>query len=209
MKQINVKSLVLLALLAALLVVMSFTPLGYLRVGIVSITFNIIPVAIGAAALGPRGGAILGAVFGLTSFVQCFTGDPFGAYLLALNPFFTFVVCVVSRILVGVIAGFADMGFAKLLKNNPLRYSLTGIVSALSNTVLFIFFMITLFGKSQINAAAGGVLDESLNVIQFFAAFATVNAVWEALASFILTGAVCTALYKAGLLNGFRQKAAA
>ena len=36
-----------------------------------------IPVVIGAMILGPAGGAVLGLVFGLTSFYQCFAGDPF------------------------------------------------------------------------------------------------------------------------------------
>lgn len=210
MKQTNVKNLVLMALLAALLVVMSFTPLGYLRLGsFLSITFNVIPVAIGAAALGPKGGAVLGTIFGLTSFAQCFGADPFGAYLLNLNPFFTFVVCVVSRLLVGVIAGCADLGFGRLLKGNPLRFGLTGLAAALSNTVLFIGIMMLLFGKTNINSAAGGVMDETLNPILFFSAFATLNAVWEALAAFILTGAIGTALDRAGLMHRFGQQRAA
>ena len=37
-----------------------------------SITFNMIPVAIAAIAMGPLGGAIIGGVFGLISFLQCF-----------------------------------------------------------------------------------------------------------------------------------------
>lgn len=202
MKQTNVKHLVLTALLAALLIIMSVTPLGYLRLGsFLSITFNVIPVAIGAAALGPKGGAVLGTVFGLTSFAQCFGADPFGAYLLSLNPFFTFVVCVVSRLLVGIAAGFADLGFSRLLKSSPVRFGLTGLTAALSNTVLFIGIMMLLFGKANINSAAGGVMDETLNPILFFSAFATINAVWESLAACILTGAVGTALDRAGLMR--------
>ena len=55
----------LLGLLTAILMVFGMTPLGYLNIGPLAISFNMIPVAIGAAALGPVGGAILGAVFGI------------------------------------------------------------------------------------------------------------------------------------------------
>ena len=45
--------LVQLALLTAIIVVMAFTPLGYLKIGLLSITFLTIPVIIGAVAMGP------------------------------------------------------------------------------------------------------------------------------------------------------------
>ena len=74
--------LVLAAVFTALIIVMSFTPLGYLRVGFVSISFMTIPVALGAVLLGPAYGAYFGLLFGITSFIQCFTGDLFGAMLV-------------------------------------------------------------------------------------------------------------------------------
>ena len=72
MKQKKVKSMALMGLLTAILIIMCYTPLGYLNIGPLAITFNTIPVAIGALALGPVGGAVTGGVFGLTSFLQCF-----------------------------------------------------------------------------------------------------------------------------------------
>ena len=64
----KVHKMTLTAILMAIILVMSFTPLGYLRVGPVAITFLTIPVVIGAVLLGPWYGAFLGAVFGATSF---------------------------------------------------------------------------------------------------------------------------------------------
>ena len=63
--------LTLLGLMIAILLVMSYTPLGYLNIGPLAISFNVIPVAISAIVLGPVGGAVAGGVFGLTSFLQC------------------------------------------------------------------------------------------------------------------------------------------
>ena len=86
------KTIALLGVLSALVIIMAFTPIGYLRVGVISISFLMIPVAIGSVARGPMGGAILGTVFGITSFAQCFGMDAFGTFLAQKNVFFTFIM---------------------------------------------------------------------------------------------------------------------
>ena len=101
----KVREITLTAILAAIILLMAFTPLGYLRVGPVSITFLVIPVVIGGMTLGPVRGGFLGAVFGATSFAQCFMGDPFGAALMALSPLATAAACFIPRVLIGVVAG--------------------------------------------------------------------------------------------------------
>ena len=85
----STKWLVRIGVLIAIIVLMSFTPVGYLKVGTVEITFLMIPVIIGAITLGAKSGAILGAVFGITSFIQCFGMSSFGIILLSINPVFT------------------------------------------------------------------------------------------------------------------------
>ena len=78
-KKFNAKSLTILAMMAALLLIFSFTPIGTIPIGPLSITLNIIPVAIAAIALGPKGGLAMGAVFGVLSFLQCIgVGVPSG-----------------------------------------------------------------------------------------------------------------------------------
>lgn len=106
--------MVQLAVLIAIMLILAFTPLGYLRIGPLAISLMTIPVVIGAMLLGPTGGAVLGLVFGLTSFYQCFAGDPFGAALVAMNPFFTFLVCIPTRTLMGWLSGviFKEIGRA-------------------------------------------------------------------------------------------------
>ena len=64
--------MVQMAILIAIMIILAFTPLGYLKFGLIEITLMVIPVAVGAIVLGPLCGAILGGVFGLTSFIQCF-----------------------------------------------------------------------------------------------------------------------------------------
>ena len=64
--------MVKLALMVAIIFVMAFSPLGYLRTPGLTITFLTVPVAVGAIILGPTAGAICGGAFGLT---QCHYGS--------------------------------------------------------------------------------------------------------------------------------------
>lgn len=75
----DVRYLTELALLTALVLIMAYTPLGYLKTPWgVEVTFIVIPVAIGSVLLGPAAGGFLGLVFGLTSFFQCFGASRWG-----------------------------------------------------------------------------------------------------------------------------------
>lgn len=191
--QTKLTRLVLLGLLTAILFVMSYTPLGYLKIFGIEITFNVIPVAIAAIALGASGGATVGAVFGLTSFLQCLQGtSAFGATLLGINPVFTAILCFLPRILSGFVSGAVHKPLtAKLGKKLPCF--ITGFLSAFLNTVFFMSVLIILFGKSDyIVSMRGGA-----NLIVFVCTFVGINAVFEMLASTIITGAVGNALYKA------------
>lgn len=136
-KQKNAHRLVQLALLVAVELVMTYTPLGYLHVGPLSITFLMIPVVLGAILIGPTAGAVLGGVFGLTSFAQCFGAEAFGVVLLGISPLRTFLVCVPTRILVACfysteyIQGLAQsMGAANPFTFVALFVGVQGIVEA-------------------------------------------------------------------------------
>ena len=99
----NTRWLTQLALLVAVLLVMNYTPLGYLQVGPLSMSLLTIPVAIGAMTLGPVAGAILGGVFGTTSFVSALrTPSVMSAAMLQASPVGTFITCFVARVLVAL-----------------------------------------------------------------------------------------------------------
>ena len=138
-----------LAVLVALLIIMQFTPLGFLKLGAIEITFMTIPVIIGAIVLGPTAGAILGFVFGMTSFMQCFGMSAFGTLLLSMNPFYTFIVCVVSRTLMGFLTGLIFKGLTKIDKTKIVSYTVSSLSGALLNTVLFTGLILLLFWPSQ------------------------------------------------------------
>lgn len=108
-KHEKIKYITLAAVLSALIVVLSFLPIK----AFVEITLTIIPISIGIIIGGYKMGLILGTIFGLISYVQCFGYSAFGATLFSINPFFTFLVCVPTRIVAGGISGFVADIFKK------------------------------------------------------------------------------------------------
>ena len=118
--KLNTTYMVEMALLIAIILIMAFTPIGYIKTFGLEITLIVVPVAVGAVVLGPTAGAILGGVFGLTSFIQCFGMSAFGAMLLSINPAGTFVVCFVTRLVMGWLTGLIAQGLKKVkaLKGN-------------------------------------------------------------------------------------------
>ena len=190
----------LLGLLTAILMVFGMTPLGYLNIGPLAISFNMIPVAIGAAALGPVGGAILGAVFGMTSFLQCLGiggSSAMGVILLQINPLFAFLQRFVPRVTAGFLVGVIYRLTRKFCKPG-LAGSIAGFCAAMLHTVLFMGALVLLFGNTQYLTD----LIAGRNVIVFICTFVGVNAVAEALATTAVTGALCAALERSGLLRG-------
>lgn len=108
-KKFNTSQLTILGLMSGILFLMAYTPLGYLNVGPLAVTFNVIPVAICAVVLGPTGGAVAGAVFGLTSYMQAMGiggASALGSALFQISPVLTAVQCFVPRILDGICLGF-------------------------------------------------------------------------------------------------------
>ena len=74
----DVRYLVQLAVLTALLLLLEITGLGYIKTPVLEFTVMQVPVILGAIILGPGAGALLGGVFGLTSFWECFGKSAFG-----------------------------------------------------------------------------------------------------------------------------------
>ena len=182
--------LAILGLFTALIILMAFTPLGYLRTAGAEVTFIIIPVALGAILLGPTGGAILGGVFGVTSFIQCFGFSPFGAALLSFNPFFAAVTCIVPRILVGWLAGLIFKAINKDEKHELTACGAACLAAPLINTILFTGLLILFFWKSDyIQGLSGG-----RNILAFVPFFVGLNGLLEAAACFIIGTAAGKAL---------------
>ncbi len=193
-KKVDVRYLVTLAMLVAILLVMGMTPLGTLPVGPLSVSFIMIPVAIGAIVLGPIGGMIMGGVFGFVSFLQCFgigIASPMGAVLVEINPFLAFVQRFVPRLLAGLLCGLVYSGCKKCM-SPTVGCFVTGFCAALFNTVFFMVSLVLLFGSTEyIRGLVGGQ-----NIILFICTFVGIQAVVEMIADTVIVGAIGPILTK-------------
>ena len=200
MKKMSTRNFVLVGLLIAVLIV-----LGYVNIpqpAGLSITFNMIPVAIAAMAIGPVGGAIVGGAFGLISFLQCFGicgYSGMGAVLAGINPFLAFVQRFFPRLIDGVLLGFIFRLLRDRLRLNlSFSCAATGFMAAFLNTLLFMTSLVWIFGSTDYmkNSMAGR------GMLTYIVAAVGVNGVVEMAVSTLLCGAVGYALYKAGFIAG-------
>lgn len=192
MKNKHLLAMVKLAMLVALLMIFCFTPIGFLKIGIVEITFNMIPVVIGAIVIGPAAGAFLGALFGAASFWQCFGQSTFGTLLFGVNPFFTVLICFVPRILAGLLPGLIFRAMTKK-KDNIAAYFVAAAVGSLTNTVLFVGGFCLLFKDTMLGMAS----DNGLSPLAFIATAFLLNAAVELVANTAIAAAVSKAVTKA------------
>lgn len=193
-KSFDTRQMVTLAMLCAILLVMSFTPLGYLNIGPLAISLNMIPVGIGAIVLGPVGGMILGGMFGITSFMQCLGiggTSAMGVLLFEISPVLAFIQRFVPRLLAGLLAGFIYRLVDKLI-NGTVAGFVTGFCAALLNTILFMLSLVLLFGNTEyLQGLIGG-----RNIILFICTFVGINAVVEMIAATLAVGAIGKVLQK-------------
>ena len=197
-KKLDVRALAILGLMTALLILFSFTPIGTIPIGPLSITLNVIPVAMAAIALGPVGGLAMGCVFGLLSFLQCIgVGIPsgMGAVLFSIDPFLAFIQRFIPRALDGFLVGLIFRALAKKPGPRPACF-IAGFCSAFLNTAFFMSALVLLFGQTEYVQG----LMKGRSFLVFVCAFVGVNAVVEMVVCTIISGFVGVALYHAKIL---------
>ena len=187
----------LLAMLVAVLIVLAFVnipmPLG------LSITFNMIPVAIAVMAMGFPGGLFIGGAFGLISFLQCFGifgSSALGAVLVSYNPFLMFVQRFVSRALVGVLCALIWSALKKTALPLYVRGAVTGFCAAFFNTLFFMSLLVLFFGSTE--KLAGPIAEKG--VFLYIITSVGINAVVEMAVAALVTGAAGVALKKARMI---------
>lgn len=146
-KMPDTRTLTELALLTAVVLVMAATPLGYLRVGPLTMSLLTVPVAIGAMLAGPTGGAWLGFVFGMTSFGNAVNGTGgLTAFAFQYNPILCFLTCVGTRVACGLCCALLFRAASRLLPSRPKTACLVGALSApILNTVFFMGCLLLFF----------------------------------------------------------------
>lgn len=209
-RKMNVRYLAELALLTAIVLIMAYTPLGYLKTPWgVEITFIVIPVAVGAVILGPAAGAFLGLVFGLTSFGQCFGASPLGAIFLQTSPLGTFFCCVVNRVLVGLIPGLLYLLLKRFDKTRVVGIALCCFLTPALNTLFYIVGNWLIFSDTWLSlsiSSFGYTGEGGLSLLAFMLGMVAVNGLAEAITGLVLGTAICKALQKTVNRNEVRSQ---
>ena len=192
-------SLVQVSLFSALIIIMAFTPfLGYIPLGFTRATIIHIPVILGSIMLGPKNGALLGFIFGMTSFINNTMNPTVTSFVF--TPFYnlgeirgglgSIIICFLPRILVGVFPFFVFKFCNWMLqkKQNGSNYALAiaGLLGSLTNTLL-VMNLIFIFFKDSYAAAREVAADGIYKVI---ATTVVVNGIPEAIVAAVLVAFV-------------------
>lgn len=184
----NTKDMTLLALMSAIIIVMLAIPgLGYIPLPFMNATLVHIPVIILAIIKGPKLGAIIGGVFGVSSLINALIRPNITSFIF-INP----LVSVLPRILIGLITGL----IADALRNKKWKYNLQNAIPAgigsLINTVGVLGMIYILYAKDYLEAT-GKVGQSVFAVIGYIAA---TNGVVEMIISIIIATPIANALLK-------------
>ncbi|MBR6398995.1 MAG: ECF transporter S component, partial [Lachnospiraceae bacterium] len=149
-KVFDLTAMMQLAMLICIQFVMKAIGLGSVPVGPLYMSFLTLPIAVGAMIIGPEAGAILGGVFGLVRFKDALTvGSVMTSTLFAVSPIHTFILCVVTRVLMGYLAGVVFKALAKLDKRGSWSYFVGAIAAPVLNTVLFMGYLVLAFYNTE------------------------------------------------------------
>lgn len=143
----------ILGMFTAIIVVLQLISY-FIKIGTFNLSLVLIPVVLGGYLYGPKIGAVLGGVFGITVTVCSFTGLDGGGYILvAASPWLTTLVCIIKGLAAGFVAGLIPVAFKG--KKGYLSVMLSAIAAPIINTGIFVAAMF-LFFKDVLSQWAGG-----------------------------------------------------
>ncbi len=193
-----IRRMAITGMLAALILILIYTPIGLILLPGTSIQITIIhiPVLIGLLAEGPLVGLVLAFVFGAGTLLKGLIAPATLFDPLFINP----LISVVPRLLIPIAAwGAYKLVKALLPKKKPMEtiaWSVSALVGSLTNTALVLFALLLVYndrivgilaeiGLAQYAGAAGKFL---------FFGVALPNGIPEAIATMILVPAVMAAV---------------
>ena len=210
----KLQCITLTGMFGAIIFLMAFFPmLGFPQIPLIgSATVIHIPVIIGAILMGPKYGAVLGFMFGLSSLIFASTMS------IALNSFaftplrpvpgtdngspWALLIAFGPRILVGVTAPLVYAGLMKVFHKNmkPIAMGFAAGVASMVNTLLVLNLLYFIFREpwsyAREVAAAGGANIPVPQITYAFIASTIVGfGIPEAIAAVVIVPAVCMALF--------------
>ena len=185
-----------LALLVAIELVMKAIGLGSVPVGPLYMSFLTLPIAVGAIAMGPVAGAVLGGVFGAVSFYDAVTGaSAMTGALFQVSPLHTFILCVVTRTLMGLCVGLVFQALRGLDKKGGWSYLVSALCAPGLNTLFFMgYIVLAFYGCDYVQGLVSA--KGAVNPLMFVVLLVGVQGLVEFLVSGILGGLVARAVGK-------------
>ena len=172
--------LVLVALLTALVAILSYLG-GFIKIGgLASISLTLIPIVLGAALCGAYVGAWLGAVSGVVFFM---TAD--AVFWFGLSIPGTIITVIVKGALSGFLAGFAYKAFEKF--NRYAAVFVSAVIAPVVNTGIFIIGCLIFFMDTVNAGAAAEGMSVGGYLIIFFVGL---NFVFELIVNVVLSPAI-------------------
>ena len=188
----SIRALTTTALLTALMLLLSFTSLGFIPIGAISITIVHLPVLIGLFTQGLPTGLVLGALFGVISLVRSIT-TPTGLFAQFFwNP----LVSVLPRVLIVLAAWGAYRGVVRLMHGSRraehAALAAGSLAGTLVNTlgVLGVIYIISSLGLMQPQGFAQEAVGPMLLTV------ALTNGIPEAIISAVIAPIIVTAVKK-------------
>lgn len=129
----KIKKMAILAIFISIIILQNLVPfLGNIPIGSLSITLIHITVITAAIVLGPKDGMLIGAIWGLTTWIRAFVWptSPI-AVICFTNP----LISVLPRILVGATSGYSYLKLKNKI-NNKLSMVIAAAIGSMTNTLL-------------------------------------------------------------------------
>lgn len=187
----KLRTMTITSLLAALVVLLGLTPLGFINVGVVYITFLCVPVIVGALAMGLKCGLILGVCMGSVSFYTALRApSALVSPIMQDSLVWVILMCYVPRLLVPLCACGVQRIFARVGRKAALPVA--AAAGSLTNTALYLGMMILFYGLIGLDNPA---LLTTVGTIVLTAGLP------EAAAAALISTPIILALGKAGLIR--------
>lgn len=201
----KVMDMSLAGIFTAVIIAMSVVPfLGYIPLGFMNATIIHVPVIIGAVLLGPKYGAYLGFVFGISSLIKATLTPNMTSFVL--SPFVTIggysgnlwsvVIAIVPRVMIGIVSYYIFRLMMKIGRGKKggrtTALTLAGIAGSITNTILVMNGIYLFFGESYAAASNKAVANIYRMILGIIVSFG----IPEAILAGILTAAIGNVLLR-------------
>jgi uncharacterized membrane protein len=199
----KLRNFALTSLFAAIIFLMTFTPIGFINLVVIKATIVHIPVIIGSILLGPKIGALLGAMFGAASLINNTIAPSLLSFVFSpLIPvpgtergsFWAILICFGPRILVGVVPYYVDRIMIWIGRSDKkwrfVSLFTAGVAGGMTNTLLVMNLIYFIFQDAY--AAARGV--EASAVYPMILSVILLHGIPEAVVAGIFTSGVGKAM---------------